>query len=65
MARPPKAVLDEVVPSRDGCGDRKVSGELTDLAPDPDEFPEDSKLLLFFEDCPDVNPKPFFSEIFL
>ena len=59
MARPLKAVLGGDVPSLDGCRDRIVWGELTDSAPNPDELPEDSELLLFFEDCPNMNPKPF------
>ena len=59
MARPQEVVPDEDVPNLDGCGDRNAWGELTDSVPDPDEFPEDSELLLFLEDCPDMNPKPF------
>ena len=59
MARPPEAALGGVEPSRDGCGDRNVCSELTNSAPDLDEFPEDLELLLFFEDYTDVNPKPF------
>ena len=55
-----RAILGEDVPNLDGYEDRKVWGELTDSTSDPDEFFEDSKLLLFLEDCPDMNPKPFF-----
>ena len=60
MARPLEAILGGDMPSLDGCGDQNIWGELIDFAPDPDELPEDSELLLFFEDCPDMNPKPFF-----
>ena len=48
MARPLKAILGGDVPSLDGCGDRNVWGELTDSAVEPNDLPEDSKLLLFF-----------------
>ena len=54
-----KAKLGSDVPNLDGCGDLKVWGELIDLALDPDEYFEDSELLLFFEDCPNKNPKLF------
>ena len=59
MARPLKVVLGGDVLSLDGCGDRNVWGELIDFAPNPNKLPKDLKLLLFFEDCPDMNPKPF------
>ena len=59
MGRPLKAVLGDDVPSLDGGEERNVWGELIDSAPNPDELPEDSKLLLFFENYPNMNPKPF------
>ena len=59
VARPLKIVLGSDVSSLNGCRVRNIWGELIDSAPDPDELPEDSKLLLFFEDCLDMNPKPF------
>ena len=51
MARPLKVVLGGDVSSLDGCGDQNVWGELTNSALDPNELPEDSEFLLFFEDC--------------
>ena len=59
MARPLGAILGGDVPSLDSSEDQNVWGELTDSAPDPDELLKDSELLLFFEDCPDMNPKSF------
>ena len=43
-----EAELGSEVRNLDGRGDLKVY---------PDEFLEDSKLLLFFEDYPNINPK--------
>ena len=57
--RPLKAVLGGDMPNLDGYGDRNVWGELIDSALDSVELPENLKLLLFFENCLDMNPKPF------
>ena len=57
---PLKVEPDGDVPNLDGRSDLKAWGELIDLAPpNPDECFEDFELLLFFEDCPNKNPKLF------
>ena len=47
------------VPNLDGGGGQIGWGELIDFVPNLEELLEDSELLLFLEDCLDMNPKPF------
>ena len=56
---PLKEKLGGDVPSLDGYDNLKVWGELTDSAPNPNEFLEDFELLLFLEDYLDTNLKLF------
>ena len=47
---PLRVELGGDVPSLNGYKDRLDRGELTDPDPKPEELPDDSKLLLFFDD---------------
>ena len=47
------------VPNLDGYEDRMDYEELTEPVLDPEELPKDLKLLLFFDDLPDMKPNPF------
>ena len=61
---PLKVELGGDVPNLDGYGNLKIWGELIDSTLDLDECFEDYELLLFFEDCPNRNPKLFFFKTF-
>ena len=48
------------IPSFDDCENRMDCGELTESVPELEKFLKESELRLFFDDCPDVKPNPFF-----
>ena len=40
-------------------------GELTESVFEPEEFSKESEFRIFFDDCPDMKPNPFFFENYL